>query len=287
MSNVRSFKDLQSQGNNLPSRPGGRSYGFGNPGSQPLSNRDTSADLEENSQNNSSFGLIPGVSPGNAVAQVFPQFKMRSFTFIVSVLQLSIFLITELASLFYEQKKDNHDATFTCVLYDFGAKYSPSINANYQFHRLVLPIFLHAGVAHILFNLFSQNMYGYALEEFYGRKKFIALYFAAGIGGNLLSAVWQKDSISVGASSSLFGVFALNVAYIIQNYEKFGNRKRVVLGVMIIIIALNFFAVPTDDKEAPIDVASHIGNLLIFEYLLYFHNNRRLYNWSTNCCTLL
>ena len=261
MSNVRSFNDYQDDKAKSQQAPPGKRYGFGNPGSNEgsrLRNGD-SLDIEGGNNNNSGFGLAPGATARTVVERVFPKFSFLSFTFLVSAFQITVFVSTEIISLFYTDK-GTHDQTFTCVLYDFGAKFTPSIVVKHDIHRLVLPIFLHAGVAHILFNLFSQNMYGYVLEDFYGRARFIMLYLLAGVGGNLFSAVTQMENLSVGASSSLFGLFALNIAYIIENYERFGNKKRLILTIMIVIIAVNFLAVPQDEK-GKIDVASHIGKI--------------------------
>lgn len=58
-------------------------------------------------------------------------------------------------------------------------------------------------------------MYGFSLEDYYGTKKFVLLYLMAGLGGNLLSSVTFTNTISVGASSSIFGLFALMGTYII------------------------------------------------------------------------
>jgi rhomboid protease GluP len=63
-------------------------------------------------------------------------------------------------------------------------------------------------------NMLGQLMYGFSLEDFYGTKKYLILYLLSGIGGNLLSASINHESISVGASSSIFGLFALMGTYI-------------------------------------------------------------------------
>jgi rhomboid protease GluP len=60
-------------------------------------------------------------------------------------------------------------------------------------------------------------MYGYVLENYLSKKQFIFHYILCGIAGNLLSGYNNPNNISVGASSSLYGIFPLIILYILQN----------------------------------------------------------------------
>ena len=53
-------------------------------------------------------------------------------------------------------------------------------------------------------------VYGIKLEKEYKTIKFAILYFISGIIGNMFSCVFQADSLSVGASSSISGVINNN-----------------------------------------------------------------------------
>ena len=57
--------------------------------------------------------------------------------------------------------------------------------------------------------------YSFVLEDNFGFKKYVFLYALSGIFGNILSCLFLTDVISVGASSSLFGVMALELSYLI------------------------------------------------------------------------
>src|SRR5216110_1123445 len=53
--------------------------------------------------------------------------------------------------------------------------------AKLQWFRLIVPIFLHGGVLHILFNLLVQLRLGADMEKVIGTVRFVMVYFASGI----------------------------------------------------------------------------------------------------------
>ncbi len=63
-------------------------------------------------------------------------------------------------------------------------------------------------------------MYGIRVENQNGANKFLYLYFTAGIGGNLLSALLFPYTISIGASGAIFGLIGLEGSYLYINYNK-------------------------------------------------------------------
>ncbi len=77
-------------------------------------------------------------------------------------------------------------------------------------------MFLHAGLGHILFNMFILWMFGTELEYNWGSKDFLIFYLTCGVGGGVL--VWLTSFVgfspnavpTIGASGALFGLL---VAY--------------------------------------------------------------------------
>lgn len=187
----------------------------------------------------------------NGIKIVFPYFSYKSFVFIISMVQIAVFITTEAYSLYLNKKNG-----FSCVLYRFGSKYTPAIVTYYQFQRLFLPIFLHAGLRHILMNLLSQFMFGFTLEKYHGTRRFMLIYFLSGVGGNLLSALQNEHNPSVGASSALFGVVALRIFYILENYDRLGPRKNfrlLFLGMMVLANVQNA------RYHGTVDNSAHLG----------------------------
>ncbi len=64
-----------------------------------------------------------------------------------------------------------------------------------QFFRFLTPVFLHAGILHILFNLFAQLRFGLMLEQKWGKLRFAILYFVSAVSGTLMSCLLSPSSI--------------------------------------------------------------------------------------------
>jgi membrane associated rhomboid family serine protease len=78
--------------------------------------------------------------------------------------------------------------------------------------QLVTAMFLHGGVFHILLNMLPLTIFGFGpgLERFLGTRRFYAVYFMSGIGGNLLFVLANLSGgiPAVGASGAVCGVLA-------------------------------------------------------------------------------
>lgn len=66
----------------------------------------------------------------------------------------------------------------------FSLKYFQ--NPDFGPWQIITSMFTHGGTAHIFFNMFALFMFGSAIEKAWGPKKYLQLYFIAGIGAVLL-----------------------------------------------------------------------------------------------------
>jgi membrane associated rhomboid family serine protease len=70
-------------------------------------------------------------------------------------------------------------------LYDlFGLRYFAS--EDFKPHQLITHMFMHGSFSHIFFNMFALWMFGYAIENFWGPKRFLIYYFVTGLGAALM-----------------------------------------------------------------------------------------------------
>lgn len=161
-------------------------------------------------------------------------------------------------------------STNTDTLIRYGAKFGPLIVLG-QWWRLVLPIFLHIGFMHILMNSVILYFLGIQLEEFFGSFEFLGLYLLSGIAGNVASFAFS-NSISAGASTSLFGLFGAAVALgkiYPRNYAVQSMAKR--FSTLIVLNIVFGLFNPT------LDLAGHIGGLIggyILAYVFAPSHNR-------------
>jgi membrane associated rhomboid family serine protease len=56
----------------------------------------------------------------------------------------------------------------------------------FHFYQFVTYMFMHGNVPHIFFNMFALWMFGSALENCWGTKRFLLYYFITGIGAGLM-----------------------------------------------------------------------------------------------------
>ena len=76
--------------------------------------------------------------------------------------------------------------------------------------QLVTYGFLHGGVSHIFFNMFAIYMFGSALEQFFGTRYYVTLYFVsvvvAGLTQLAVNALLGSLAPTVGASGGVYGL---------------------------------------------------------------------------------
>lgn len=133
--------------------------------------------------------------------------------------------------------------------------HGPSIRAG-QYYRLLTGIFIHSGIFHILFNCYALYILGSQIESFFGKVKFIIIYFFSGLIGALFSMTFGGNYASVGASGAIFGLMG-SLLY-------FGYYYRVYLGNVVKsqIIPLIVANLVIGFISPGIDNYAHIGGLL-------------------------
>lgn len=78
-----------------------------------------------------------------------------------------------------------------------------------EYHRFLTAGFLHGGLFHLLINMFVLFQFGRIIEDILGTPKFLIVYFAALIGGNVwayLENFRKPDYRALGASGATSGI---------------------------------------------------------------------------------
>jgi len=168
------------------------------------------------------------------------------------------------------------------MLIKYGANYGVLVQ-NGEFFRLLTSMFLHAGIFHIFFNMYSLYVIGPRVEDFYGKWKYLLIYLLSGISGSMLSVAMNANVVSVGASGAIFGLFG---ALIYMGYNHRGYLGAMVKSQIIPIVIYNLFLGLFLDG---IDMFGHVGGLiggLIVSYIVGTIDNKK-YNLSNILLGLL
>src|SRR5437867_2138467 len=134
----------------------------------------------------------------------------------------------------------------------------PFLIADGQYWRLFTAIFLHAGLLHIAFNAYALWIFGAAIETLFGRTRFVVIFFVTGFVASATSyAFGPVQSVGVGASGAIFGVFGAFIAYNYRRRHMPQAAAQLRWAVMLIVLnaALAF-------GFAGIDWRAHAGGLV-------------------------
>jgi rhomboid protease GluP len=125
--------------------------------------------------------------------------------------------------------------------------------------RLITPIFLHASIFHIGFNMYALFVFGSGLERAYGHWRYLVLYLLGGFAGNVFSFIFTPSE-SLGASTAIFGLVSAEAVFVYQNRNLFGKRARSVLLNLLLVVVVNFALGLTPGSM--VDNFGHLGGLI-------------------------
>ena len=140
----------------------------------------------------------------------------------------------------------------------FDGKFTANEKPN-QWWRFIVPIFLHAGLVHIGFNLLMQLTLGKEMEQGIGSIRFFLVYMSAGIFGFVMGGNFAAPAIaSTGASGSLFGIIALTLLDLLYSWQERKNPvKELIYIILDSVISFVLGLLPG------LDNFSHIGGFLM------------------------
>lgn len=142
-------------------------------------------------------------------------------------------------------------------LYRWGAKYGPAIQ-NGDWHRLILPVILHAGWLHLAANTFALVIFGPRLESEFGRIAFLSVYVVSGVCG-VAASYLVSPVLSVGASGAVFGIVGAYGIYLVRNRREFGSAVNPVIMNLLIVLGIN---IAFGLFWSGVDQGAHVGGLI-------------------------
>lgn len=162
---------------------------------------------------------------------------------------------------------DTEDAVF---MLQHGAMYEPNIIEGHEYYRIFTCLFLHFGITHLLNNMVMLGALGWNLELEIGKVRFVIIYFASGIIGNIVSLFYdltlEQPAVSAGASGAIFGLMGALLYVVIANRGRLGRLSG--RGMLVMVILSLYFGL----TSTGVDNLAHIGGLVsgfLLAVLLY------------------
>ncbi len=158
--------------------------------------------------------------------------------------------------------------------------------------QIITHLFMHFDLMHILFNMYALWMFGTALEEYWGPKRFLIYYFVCGIGAAILYtgvrfyelegadivARCAANAVPVlGASGAVFGVL-LGFGMLFPNTELMILFFPIPIKAKYFVIMYGAIELFSGLSNNPGDDVAHFAHLggMIFGFILikYWGKNR-------------
>lgn len=147
------------------------------------------------------------------------------------------------------------------LLYNIGAFFVWDVVTKKEYYRLLSAVFLHYDIDHLFNNMILLFFIGRIVEKYIGHVGYFVVYIFSGIGGNIISALWElkieRYSYSVGASGAVFGLTGALLVIVLFHKGRLEQIKWQGVVVMLLLSVYNGFVVDN------INNAAHIGGLII------------------------
>lgn len=179
---------------------------------------------------------------------LLPQKDYLGMYILISI-NILIFLLMLLAGISILEPKGSE-------LYAWGALSRDSF-LNGEWWRLVTYMFLHAGAQHLIVNIAGLFLGTIFLEPKFGKWKLLLIYLACGVVAGVVSIWWHSDSISVGASGAIMGLFGIILGLVIFTKGTFGEKKGMLMLFGSYVLLTLFFGL-----FGNADNAAHVGGFL-------------------------
>lgn len=169
------------------------------------------------------------------------------------------------------------------VMYNLFALYFPG-EPGFHFWQPFTYMYMHGGFFHIFFNMYTLLIFGCAVENIIGSKKFFVFYTLCGFGAaglNLGYDAFINSSVAmVGASGSIYGVLLCYAMLFPQSRMTllFPPVTLKAKWMVLIFIGIELFTGISGTKMGIAHFA-HLGGMLMgFLLMLFWKKTNRLFN---------
>jgi membrane associated rhomboid family serine protease len=153
------------------------------------------------------------------------------------------------------------------MLHRLGALELDRVVRWHEYWRLFTALFLHAGIAHLLFNLFALYVLGPGLERTIGSLRFALCYLISGLGssaGVVVVGLFHPASAAqvVGASGCVMGIVGAWAGFLLRHRHAPRAKERL-LNILLIIGIQTAFDLTTPQVSTSAHVCGLISGFIV------------------------
>ncbi|HEX6834194.1 MAG TPA: rhomboid family intramembrane serine protease [Rudaea sp.] len=140
----------------------------------------------------------------------------------------------------------------------WGAEYGPRTTDGEPW-RLFSSLFVHIGIAHLLYNMIAFLYVAPKVERMLGHVGFALTYVISGVAGGLWALLYNPTHLHAGASGAIFGIYGALLASLLRDRKSIPAHLRSELQRFVLVfVAYNLI----NSLSADISLAAHLGGLI-------------------------
>ena len=143
---------------------------------------------------------------------------------------------------------------------NWGGDFGPATVGAHQYWRLLTSCFLHFGIIHIGFNMYVLYQIGPFIESVFGRVRYLAIYFFAGLAGSVVSVWMHPMAVGAGASGAIFGLYGAVFGFLLIQRSSLNPAatKSIARSAGIFVL----YNVIYGSMSRTTDLSAHFGGLI-------------------------
>jgi membrane associated rhomboid family serine protease len=121
----------------------------------------------------------------------------------------------------------------------WGGNYGPALQHG-EIYRLISSQFIHGGIMHLANNMYGLLIAGIVLSQALPNWKLILCYLITGLGGSITAALLHPDTVSIGASGAILGLWGVLVTLALLKDGRLAEQKNFILrnGAVFVVLTM-------------------------------------------------
>lgn len=189
------------------------------------------------------------------------------------VLPPLVMVVIFVAMLFYGYSPE---ASNSELLYRWGGTTAPSVFGDGEWWRLLVSVFLHTGLFHIIGNLVTYCLMVSFMLSFLRARNIFFTFLLSGVFSVWVGLHFSGGGI-VGASGGVFGLMGATIALCLLPKQRRKSANKVILVITSVLMFINLFL----SLAGGVSFSGHISGLLagaVVGWLLYLYEHRERMN---------